>query len=59
MVNEGVCAIFQDEETPNKGGCIEEDIVEVHHWELCFSSQGLDSVVELVSPGANIAVSGN
>jgi hypothetical protein len=34
MVDEGVCAVFQDEETPNKGGRVEEDIVEVHHWEL-------------------------
>lgn len=33
VIYEGICTVFQDEETSNEGGHIEEDIVGVHHWE--------------------------
>ena len=69
MVDEGVCAVFQDEETPSKGSHVEEDIVGVHHWRLLrldkyrmflLLSQGLDSVVEVLSlQEVNVVVLGN
>jgi hypothetical protein len=70
MVDEGVCAIFQDEETSNEGSHVEEDIAGVHHCRLLcpdsqlmandlLLSQELDSDVKAVSPGADVVVFSN